>query len=136
MKSIIKISLLVVVAIAFASSTLAKGHDKVVYAFGFGTCLGDTVVYVSSVQQLENAQINHKTGFLENRSDYSYEMERKLQTLYNKAFTCTIIFATEKSKAEKQYLKLKKHLLKDKSLRVEYLTSTDFQFSPIANTND
>lgn len=111
------------------SSASAKDRDKAIYAFGYGTCLGDTVVYLSDIQVLDSATINRKSGFLEQRERYSHTMEQILRQLYHKHFTCTIFYADSKSRLEKQYVNLKKHLNKDKSVRMELLAPGSIKLS-------
>lgn len=129
MNRFFSLSLLTLTLLCASLNVSAK--ETAIYAFGFGTCLGDSIVYVSQLQVLPQAQINKKTGFLEDRDQYSAQMEQALQQRYGRAFTCTIFFATKKNKAEKQFLNLKKQLGKDKSVRAEYLPPTDFQFAAV-----
>lgn len=127
--------LLTAAAILSATTMAARDRDKTIYAFGFGTCLGDTTVYLSEIQVLDSATINRKTGFLEQREVYSRQMEQALRQRYGKHFTCTIFYAEKKSKAEKQYVNLRKHLNKDKALRPEVLTGADFRFTAASTPN-
>lgn len=122
---------LIFVAMAVASlplSVSAKSHgEKAVYAFGYATCLGDSTVYLSSVQLLDNASVDRKTGFLNNREDYARQMENALRIAYGKHFTCALFFFKKKEKAEKKYVEIRKRFHKDRLVRVEELPVSAFR---------
>lgn len=126
---LIALFLLTLSTVATASAKGDKGNK--VYAFGYATCLGDTMVYLSAIQVLDSAQVDAKTGFLINRADYSRQMEQAMKGRFGKPYTCAVMFGTNRSKLEKTYLSIKRHTEHDKSFRLSLLTIKDFKFSPI-----
>ena len=90
----------------------AKDDGKI-YVFGVSTSFNDSIVYLSSVQDLQGASLQKKTGFLEYRSFYSAEFQHFL----------------ESNKLEKKYLKLRKRLSKGKPDTLKEISASDFQFS-------
>lgn len=126
---------LVTVLLPLTASARSGEADKV-YAFGYATCLGDSAAYLCAVQMLDGATIDKRTGFLNYREDYSRQMEEALKATYGKYFTCALVFSTKKDKAEKKYLKIRRHLRKDKRVLVRELPVSDFRFSPVAKSEN
>ena len=52
-------------------------EEKEGYIFGYATCLGDSVVYLSEIQPIQGVMINRKTGLAEMQSQYSHEFEHQ-----------------------------------------------------------
>ncbi len=137
MSKFVTLSSIVLTACLFMTGTrpaFGKERDNTVYAFGFGTCLGDSIVYLTTIQPIDSAKTNRKTGFLIERNAYSAEMEQNLRRKYGQHFTCAVFYDTKKDKLEKQYLKLRKQLARDKSVRLEELPPTDFAFSAVTGS--
>lgn len=116
------------IAMLMAVAMQAKDDGKI-YVFGVSTSFNDSIVYLSSVQDLEGASLQKKTGFLEYRSFYSAEFQHFLESKYQGNQTCAIFFATDRNKLEKKYLKLRKRLSKGKPDTLKEISASDFQFS-------
>lgn len=100
------------------------------YMFGFSASFKDSVVYVTDIQQVEGAWIDHKTKFLLGRDQYSTQLKEYLeQSMQQKNRICMVIFSTKKKKAEKKFLKLMKNYKKGYDVR--YLNAPQFKFEPI-----
>ena len=97
----------IVCAVAVTTAA-AKGPVKPIYAFGYATCLGDSTVYTSAIQQLEGAQLTKKKSMLVNREQYSHQMERYMRSTDGKVYTCAIFYAKSRKKAEKQMVSLRR----------------------------
>ncbi len=137
MKRLITVLFFTLAMATVCLNAMGKGPDKKqVYAFGYGTCLGDSIVYISAIQVLEGAEFDKKTGFLNDRNIYSYQMEQGLRTYFNKHFTCAVFYSDNKAKLEKRYFSLKKQLGRDKAVRVEELPSATFRFTAIPVVTD
>ncbi len=85
-------ALIAAIFIASAQTAGAQKVEKEIYAFGYATCLGDSVAYVSAIQLLPGATTDKKTGFLQNRHLYTAEMEKTMRSRYGKHFTCALFF--------------------------------------------
>ena len=100
------------------------------YMFGFSASFKDSVVYVTDIQQVEGAWIDHKTKFLLGRDQYSIQLKEYLeQSMQQQGRICMVIFATKKKEAEKKYLKLMKKYTKGYDVR--YLNAPEFKFMAI-----
>lgn len=125
-------------ALCFTAALAASargGSDKTVYAFGYATCLGDTVAYISEIQQLDSARIAPKTKFLEDRSAYAQQLEQALRRRDGRHYTAAVFYATDRKKIEKQFLRVKKTAQRKKSttvgIKFETLSAQDFTFTPV-----
>lgn len=120
-----------------APSAQAKDKDKTgtVWLYGCATCLGDSVVYVTAVQQLDGVKINEKDHQVTHRAELAGQLETALKERYGRHFTAGIFFETKRSKAEDRYLKTIKHQGKSKAIAtVVKLTADEFRFAPVAES--
>lgn len=115
--------------LTFAGSLSVEAKKKIepatIYAFTYGTCFSDSTVYLSTVQQLVGAKLENDSKFLARRSAYSATFKTFLDTKYDATHTCAVFFATNRTKLEKKYLKLKKKHQK-KGYKVTEIPVTDF----------
>ena len=57
----------VIILLCSANNLPAKGkEEKKIWAFAYGTCLNDSVVYVSAISAIPEASIDKKNNFLNN----------------------------------------------------------------------
>lgn len=105
------------------------GNDN--YIFGCATCLGDSIIYISDIQSLQGITLNKKNGLAEMHHDYAHEFESALNDKYNKHFTCALFVSTKKKDVEKKYLGILKRMSKNKSIKIEHVGISEFQFKRI-----
>lgn len=119
-----------VVCAMAVTTAAAKGPGKPIFAFGYATCLGDSTVYVSAIQQLEGAQLTKKKSMLVSREQYSHQMEQYMRSTDGKVYTCAIFYAKSRKKAEKQYVSLRRQCNRQKEKMVE-LPADAFAFTAL-----
>lgn len=106
-----------------------------VYMFGFSASFKDSVIYVTDIQNVQEAWIETKNEFLLGRDQYSYQLKTYLaDSLSQPDRVCMVIFALKKKKAEKMYLKLMKKY--KKGYEVRYLNAREFKFDAIDMSPD
>jgi hypothetical protein len=106
-----------------------------VYMFGFSASFKDSVIYVTDIQNVQEAWIETKNEFLLGRDQYSYQLKTYLaDSLSQPDRVCLVIFALKKKKAEKMYLKLMKKY--KKGYEVRYLNAREFKFDAIDMSPD
>ena len=106
-----------------------------VYIFGFSASFKDSVIYVTDIQNVQEAWIETKNEFLLGRDQYSYQLKTYLaDSLSQPDRVCLVIFALKKKKAEKMYLKLMKKY--KKGYEVRYLNAREFKFDAIDMSPD
>ena len=128
----------VIVLLCSTCSLWAKGkEEKKIWAFAYGTCLNDSVVYVSAISAIPEASIDKKNNFLNNRAAYSAQFQHYLGSLEgnssNVAATCTVFYDTKKSRLEKKFAKLRQRAQKDKDQKWMELNAGDFNWSPLTD---
>lgn len=109
----------------------AENQPKTVYMYGFGASFNDSTVYITDIQQMDSAYVDSKTGFLYGRADYSYQLRTYLEAQGMADPTCITAFATDRKKAEKKYLKLRKRYLSGNRNLVKYVKQADFRFTAV-----
>lgn len=118
------------------SKPVKKVSQTMVYAFAVGTSLKDSTVYISSIQTLENATIESKKKFLQDRHIYSQQFKVYLNGQAGQPCTCALFFSTRKAKLEKEVLKLRKLYNRPKTQKLlKEVSEQDFQFISIDKLN-
>lgn len=136
MKRITRIVIAISIFLSAACNLQAKNKDTQIYAFATGMCFNDSTTFISAILPIPNAQTDHKTGFLNYRSEYSNQFKRYLETSENGPFTCAVFFAKSKKSLEKKYIKLRNlYKMKNQSKFVEvpinkfkFIQTADFEY--------
>lgn len=111
----------------------AKKKEKGVYLFGYGTALLDSTVYLSAPVFLDSATIDPKTKIVNSIVRYSNQFQSYVEALYQPHVTCAVFYHTDKAKLEKQYLKIRRRVNNDKSLRLTEIAAEEFKFVWVPN---
>lgn len=115
-------------AVLCCSAFTMKSKEKPVYVFGVAASFNDTIVYYTEIQLLDSVFLD-KDGFLPERETYSYQLKNYLQyDLQKENYTCMIYFSENKSKLEKEAMKLKNRYGKAKDVTLEAVKPSDFMF--------
>ena len=109
----------------FSGQAKVKG-EKAIYAFGFSQNFNDSTFFLSSIQELPGATIKDK--FLEHRNAYGNQLKAYLEQTYPGHETCAIFFSKKKKTMEKKYLKVRRHLLRQKRNKLIEIPAKDFKF--------
>ena len=98
-----------VVALGVCTTTEAKKVQvPKMYMFGMAASFNDTIVYFTSVQEIDSAWIEKKNKFLQARQLYSYQLRDYLASAKQMPRRTCIVFADKKlKKVEKKYLKMR-----------------------------
>ena len=129
-------SILIAMLILMVSSVEAKPlKTNKVYMFGFSASFKDSVVYVTEMQNVQEAWIDTKTKFLLGRDQYSAQLKNYLTDKLNQPGRVSmVLFELNKKKAEKLYLELMKKY--QKGYDVRYVNNKDFSFEAIDMSPD
>ena len=129
--SMLQIKSLIILAILSIASILGLQAQQKVYGFAYSTCLKDSVVYLSAIQQIPEAQIG-KQGFLNYRTDFGTQFSSFLQQYYDQPNVTTVIFFHKnRKKLEKSFLKVRKTVKQEQGKRIIEVNYSDFKFTPI-----
>lgn len=129
MHIISRLSLLLFAA-SLTLSVAAQKDEKVftgIHVFGIGTSFNDSTVYISTPQFMADATLQKKTGFMENRAKYAFQMKTYLEANYSPNETCAIFFAKTHKKLEKKYQKVRRRFLK-RGVRIVEIPDNEFTF--------
>lgn len=105
-----------------------KGSGTV-YLFGVSQMLTDSVVYITSINQIDSIDLDKKTRTLPNRSEFSLQLKEYLegQVGLHKQTAC-VFYAVNRKKLNKQYYKVKKRYLDDKDKKIIIVDDKFFKF--------
>ncbi len=108
--------------------------DKM-YLFGFAASFKDSVVYMTEIQELHGVWVDTKTRFLLGREHYSSQLKEYLSSARSEPNrVCIVMFATDRKKAERRFIKLRSKYTSPKLKRryeVRHIGSADFKFQPV-----
>ena len=103
-----------------------------VYMFSVSAEFGDSMVYVTGVQEVPGAQLTRKYDYLYFRSDYSYQFTEYLGTAFGASNQTTcVIFDKDKKKLVKRYLKIMKRYEADSKVHLVMVTADRFHFKAV-----
>ena len=114
-----------------AMSVSASNKKATIYAFGFSASFNDSTVYFTDVQQINNATIESKNNFLQNRTEYAEQLRDYFNSIGLEHRTCTISYGLTQKDAEKKLVKLRKRYSKGGRYKINYLNGSDFKFKAI-----
>ena len=124
--------------LAMATGSMQAKEIQVpkMYVFGFAASFTDTIVHFTDIQEIDTPWIDKKKGFLLNRDQYSVQLRSFLnnnQQLPHR--TCVIMFNQNRSKAEKEFLKMKRLYTQSKDGKqhfdVRYINASEFHFKTV-----
>lgn len=103
-----------------------------VYMFSISAEFGDSMVYVTGVQQVENVQLTKKYDYLYFRSDYSQQFAQFLGNTYGASNQTTcVIFDKSKKKLVKRFMKIMKHYEENPDMHINLITADRFHFKAV-----
>lgn len=116
------------------SQSYGKGQGKV-YIFGVCQQLTDSMVYITSVQEVDSIDLERKTKFLPFRSEFSLQLKEYMEgTLQRRYQTACVFYSPKRKKISKKYYKIKKRYLDNSYTRVVMLDDTRFHFKHPLNS--
>lgn len=119
---------LIVCAQEEMTETSVKGNGKV-YMFGVCQQLTDTVVYITSICEVDSVDLDKKTSFLPMRAFFSDQLEEYVEkSLGRKNQTAAVFFSAKRNKLSKKLYKVKKYYLDNANNRVVALDESKFKF--------
>lgn len=108
--------------------TYGQEAEKI-YVFGYGISFKDSVAYFTGIQEIEQALLQKKTGFLTYRAEFSDQLKTYLNTQLGVFHpTCAIFFSDKKSVVEKKVLRLRRQINYEKERRIQEIPLSEFQF--------
>ncbi|MBQ0021789.1 MAG: hypothetical protein KBT29_00965 [Prevotellaceae bacterium] len=132
--------LLVILFLSVAISSFAASKNKkeeqeygmgkgTVYLFGVSQQLTDSVVYISSISQIDSIDLDKKTKFLPYRSEFSLQMKQYLEGKLNlKGQTVAVFFSDNRKKVAKKFYKIKKRFLDNPDTKIVIIDDNKFRF--------
>ena len=106
----------------------SKGTGTI-YMFGVSQMLADSVIYITTINQVDSIDLEKKTKMLPFRSDFSLQLKEYMEGQQHLKHQTTCVFFAEKRKklAKKQY-KVKKRYLDNPDTKIVMLDEKSFTF--------
>lgn len=127
----------VVIGLASAMNVTAKGVEEMVpkmYVFGVSTSFNDSTVFFTEIMELDSAWVDSKTGFIDNREEYSYQLRDHLASKGYPKRTCVFVSGTNLKKVTKKYDKMKSRFAKKGGCDLLLIDKSEFSFKAISPT--
>lgn len=129
---IIKIlfAIVLVFGVAQASAQGRKAdnvYKTTVYAVGVATSFNDSIAYCTEMQELNDTELDRKM-YLHRRSGYSFQLRDHLAAQGRQNYTCVILFDANKSKLEKEVVRVKNRFAKD-NIKLLEIKESEFKFT-------
>ena len=107
----------------------AETYKSPVYMFGVSAMFGDTIVYITDINEVENVELTRKYDYLTYRSEYSYQFTQFLGDKYNCSNqTTSVFFDKNKKKLMKRFTKLMKRYMESKDMKATMIGPDEFKF--------
>lgn len=107
----------------------AETYATPVYMFGVSAQFGDTIVYITDICEVDNAELTRKYDYLTFRSEYSYQFTQFLGDSYNCSNqTTSVFFDKNKKKLMKRFSKLVKRYMESKDMKAKMIGTDEFKF--------
>ena len=120
-----------ILMLLIAMSVSASNKKATIYAFGFSASFNDSTIYFTDIQQIDNATIESKNNFLQNRTEYAEQLRDYFNSIGLKHRTCLISYGLTQKDAEKKLVRLRKRYSKGGHYKINYLNGSDFKFKVI-----
>lgn len=117
---------------AFAEKAKIKTDISI---FGVAISISDSVVYMTDMQEIGKVTVEKKTKFLVDRREYSNQLSEYISRTGDGRMTTLVSYNLKKKKAEKRYLNIKEHFIKDGYV-VKYITKEEFAFTPVRESEE
>lgn len=115
MRKVLLVAVLLVLALSSAAkrkpSAYGRGTGRV-YLFGVSQELTDSVVYITTINEVDSFDLAKRTKFLPFRSEFSLQLNEYMEgTLRKDHQTTCVFFSKSRKKISKKYYKMKKRYL-------------------------
>lgn len=100
-----------------------------VYIFGCSSEFGDSILYITDINEIDSLALHKKTKFLPYRSDFSQQLKDDLENFHKlKNQTASVFFSDKKNKLEKVKKKLKRRYLQKSNMKIVNIGIESFKF--------
>ncbi|WP_423861617.1 hypothetical protein [Alloprevotella tannerae] len=126
-----KILLLLVILLTTVSSSWAQKRSVIPnggYLFGVAINFSDSTVYISPIQHLADLTYDQKTGFLENRADYSHQLSEFIADNFYVLATSSVFFAHTRKEIDHAYERVMRLYKKTSPAKIHEVSLNDFSY--------
>ena len=127
-------ALTMLLALSYSAAQAKNVVEKKAYMFGFSASFNDSIVYFTTIQEVDSVWFTQKKNMLAGRSNYSNQLRDYCNDKLNQPKrTCIVIGNKSLKKVEKKYEKMKKMYTQNKKATydVRFISEEDFKFVTI-----
>ena len=124
-------ALTMLLALSYSAAQAKNVVEKKAYMFGFSASFNDSIVYFTTIQEVDSVWFTQKKKLLAGRSNYSNQLRDYCNDKLNQPKrTCIVIGNKSLKKVEKKYEKMKKMYTQNKKATydVRFISEEDFKF--------
>ena len=127
-------ALTMLLALSYSAAQAKNVVEKKAYMFGFSASFNDSIVYFTTIQEVDSVWFTQKKNMLAGRSNYSNQLREYCNDKLNQPKrTCIVVGNKSLKKVEKKYEKMKKMYTQNKKATydVRFIPEEDFKFVTI-----
>jgi hypothetical protein len=129
-KKLIMIFLCLLIALpSLNAANENNGLQKKIYFFGIAKSYADSVTFLTGIVPMDNVNINKNTKGVDNLEMYTEQLNNYFKQQGLSGYICATFFSEKSKDIEKQYLKLKKKISKQKGMTLKVLNDSDFKYN-------
>ena len=124
-------ALTMLLALSYSAAQAKNVVEKKAYMFGFSASFNDSIVYFTTIQEVDSVWFTQKKKLLAGRSNYSNQLRDYCNDKLNQPKrTCIVVGNKSLKKVEKKYEKMKKMYTQNKKATydVRFISEEDFKF--------
>ena len=124
-------ALTMLLALSYSAAQAKNVVEKKAYMFGFSASFNDSIVYFTTIQEVDSVWFTQKKNMLAGRSNYSNQLREYCNDKLNQPKrTCIVVGNKNLKKVEKKYEKMKKMYTQNKKTTydVRFIPEEDFKF--------
>ena len=127
-------ALTMLLALSYSAAQAKNVVEKKAYMFGFSASFNDSIVYFTTIQEVDSVWFTQKKNMLAGRSNYSNQLREYCNDKLNQPKrTCIVVGNKNLKKVEKKFEKMKKMYTQNKKATydVRFISEEDFKFVTI-----
>ena len=124
-------ALTMLLALSYSAAQAKNVVEKKAYMFGFSASFNDSIVYFTTIQEVDSVWFTQKKNMLAGSSNYSNQLRDYCNDKLNQPKrTCIVVGNKSLKKVEKKYEKMKKMYTQNKKATydVHFIPEEDFKF--------
>jgi len=106
-----------------------NGEQKTVCFFGIAKNYADSVTFMTGIITIDHVNIDKNTKGVANLDMYTEQLNNYFKHQGLSGYICATFYSEDNKNIEKQYLKLKRKISKERGMTLKMVSDSDFKYS-------